>query len=98
MAELAVKNLDNKNVRSLELSDAVFGYPAKPYLVHEAVCHYLAKGRAGTHATKTRKEVAGGGRKPWRRRRPVAPGTGRSGRRSGEAAARYTVRGHATIR
>lgn len=69
MPELAVKNLDNKDVRRLELSGTVFDYPSKPYLVHEAICHHLASARAGTHATKTRKDVSGGGRKPWRQKK-----------------------------
>lgn len=69
MPEFAVKNLDNKDVRRLALADGVFDYPSKPYLVHEAVCHHLAAARAGTHATKTRKEVSGGGRKPWKQKK-----------------------------
>ena len=69
MPELAVKNLKNKAVRKLRLAETVFDYPGKPYLVHEAVVHYLAKGRAGTASTKTRKEVSGGGRKPWRQKK-----------------------------
>jgi large subunit ribosomal protein L4 len=73
MAQVQVKNLKNKAMQSLELPAAVFEYPAKPHLVYEAVCHYRATGRAGTHATKNRTDVSGGGRKPWRQKK-----TGRS--------------------
>ncbi|MFQ5720437.1 MAG: 50S ribosomal protein L4 [Acidobacteriota bacterium] len=69
MADLAVRDLDNKEVRRLELADGVFAYPKKPFLVHEAVLHHLARARAGTHATKTRADVSGGGRKPWRQKK-----------------------------
>ncbi len=69
MAQVQVKDLKNKAVRSLDLPEAVFGYPAKPHLVYEAVCHYRATARAGTHATKNRTDVAGGGRKPWRQKK-----------------------------
>jgi large subunit ribosomal protein L4 len=73
MSQVQVKNLKNEELRSLELPEKVFDYPPKPHLVYEAVCHYRAQGRAGTHATKNRVDVAGGGRKPWRQKK-----TGRS--------------------
>jgi large subunit ribosomal protein L4 len=73
MSQVPVKNLKNEELRNLELPEGVFGYAAKPHLVYEAVCHYRAVGRAGSHATKNRTVVAGGGRKPWRQKK-----TGRS--------------------
>ena len=71
--KVAVKNLENKKVREIELPDAVFGYPYKEHLIHSAVLSYQAAQRSGTHKTKTRKEVAGSGRKLWRQK-----GTGRA--------------------
>jgi len=71
--KIAVKNLENKKVREIELPDEVFGYPYKEHLIHSAVLSYLAAHRRGTHKTKTRKEVAGSGRKLWRQK-----GTGRA--------------------
>ncbi len=71
--KVAVKSLDNKKVRDIELPDEVFGYPYKEHLIHSAVLSYLAARRSGTHKTKTRKEVAGSGRKLWRQK-----GTGRA--------------------
>ena len=71
--KVAVKSLDNKKVREIELPDEVFGYPYKEHLIHSAVLSYLAARRSGTHKTKTRREVAGSGRKPWRQK-----GTGRA--------------------
>ena len=69
MSQVPLKNLKNEELRSLELPEKVFGYPPKPHLVYEAVCHYRAEGRAGTHSTKNRVDVAGGGRKPWRQKK-----------------------------
>ena len=71
--KVAVKSLDNKKVREIELPDEVFGYPYKEHLIHSAVLSYLAARRSGTHKTKTRREVAGSGRKLWRQK-----GTGRA--------------------
>jgi large subunit ribosomal protein L4 len=73
MAEIEIRNWKNKKVGSLALDEAVFDYPLKEHLIYEAVCAYRAAGRAGTHATKNRKNVSGGGRKPWRQK-----GTGRA--------------------
>ena len=69
MSAVQVRNLKNEEVSSLELPGKVFAYPAKPHLVYEAVCHFRAVGRAGTHATKNRVDVAGGGRKPYRQKK-----------------------------
>ena len=69
MSAVQVKNLKNEELRSLELSEVVFGYPAKPHLVYEAVCHFRAVARAGTAATRNRVDVSGGGRKPYRQKK-----------------------------
>jgi large subunit ribosomal protein L4 len=71
--KIAVKNFDNKQVREIEVPDAVFAYPYKEHLIHEAVQAYLAGRRAGTHKVKTRAEVSGSGKKLWRQK-----GTGRA--------------------
>lgn len=68
MAELAVRDWSNKQLRTLDLDDAVFDYPLKEHLIYEAVCAYRAAGRAGTHKIKNRREVAGGTRKLWRQK------------------------------
>jgi large subunit ribosomal protein L4 len=68
-----VKNWDNKKVGSVDLPDEIYAYPYKEHLVHEAVRNYLASLRQGTHKTKTRSEVAGSGKKPFRQK-----GTGRA--------------------
>lgn len=73
MAEVEVKNLKNKVVDQLELADEVFNYTASETLVWEAVRAYQAAQRKGTHATKGRSQVRGGGKKPWRQK-----GTGRA--------------------
>ena len=71
--KIAVKNFDNKQVREIEVPDAVFAYPYKEHLIHEAVQAYLAGRRAGTHKVKTRAQVSGSGKKLWRQK-----GTGRA--------------------
>lgn len=71
--KIAVKNLDNKAVREIELPEEIFGVPFNQHLVHEAVVAYLAGQRAGTHKVKTRAEVSGSGKKLWRQK-----GTGRA--------------------
>lgn len=73
MPTIDVKDMQSKKVGSVELSEDVFGYPYKEHLIHEAVRNYLASLRAGTHKTKTRSEVAGSGKKPFRQK-----GTGRA--------------------
>lgn len=71
--KVPVKNLQNKKVKEIDLPETVFGYPYKEHLVHLAVTSHLASQRQGSHKTKTRSEVAGSGRKPWRQK-----GTGRA--------------------
>jgi large subunit ribosomal protein L4 len=73
MAEMPIVNIQRKEVGKVDLPDGAFDYPHKRHLVYEAVRHYLATGRAGTHKVKSRVEVRGGGRKPWRQK-----GTGRA--------------------
>ena len=73
MASVAVYNIEGKEVDKLELNDSVFGVEINEHLVHMAVVGQLANNRQGTQSAKTRSEVSGGGRKPWRQK-----GTGRA--------------------
>ena len=68
MANVAVFNIEGKEVGTLELNDAVFGVEINEHLVHMAVVAQLANKRQGTQKAKTRAEVSGGGRKPWRQK------------------------------
>ena len=68
MATVAVYNIEGKEVDKLELNDNVFGVEINEHLVHLAVVSQLANGRQGTQSAKTRSEVSGGGRKPWRQK------------------------------
>ncbi|MCI8614953.1 50S ribosomal protein L4 [Parablautia intestinalis] len=68
MANVAVYNMEGKEVGTLELNDAVFGVRINEHLVHMAVVQQLANNRQGTQKAKTRSEVSGGGRKPWRQK------------------------------
>ena len=68
MAKVAVYNMEGKEVESLELNDAIFGVEVNEHLVHMAVLQQLANNRQGTQKAKTRSEVSGGGRKPWRQK------------------------------
>ena len=63
--QVAVRNQSGDTVDTIELNDAVFGAPMNPTLVHQAMVIYQGNRRQGTHDTKTRAEVSGGGRKPW---------------------------------
>jgi large subunit ribosomal protein L4 len=73
MATVDIKNLNNEVVGKLDLSDEIFNGPINEGLLNDAVKQYLASMRAGTHKTKTRKDVSGSGKKPWRQK-----GTGRA--------------------
>lgn len=73
MPTVKVRNLSNKEVGDVELSDAVFGVELNEALIHSAVKNFLANARAGTSATKTRGDVSGSGRKLWKQK-----GTGRA--------------------
>lgn len=68
-----VLNIEGKKVRTVELPEAIFEAPVNVDLMHQAYVRQMANARLGTHNTKTRSEVAGGGRKPWRQK-----GTGRA--------------------
>ena len=68
MATVAVYNTEGKEVDKLELNDNVFGVEINEHLVHLAVISQLANSRQGTQSAKTRSEVSGGGRKPWRQK------------------------------
>ena len=68
MANVSVFNMEGKEVGTLELNDAVFGVEVNEHLVHLAVVAQLANKRQGTQKAKTRSEVSGGGRKPWRQK------------------------------
>ena len=68
MANVAVYNIEGKEVGTMELNDAVFGVEVNEHLVHMAVVNQLANKRQGTQKAKTRSEVSGGGRKPWRQK------------------------------
>jgi large subunit ribosomal protein L4 len=73
MPTIDIKDWNNKKVGSIELPEAIFAYPYKEHLIHEAVRNYLASLRQGTHKTKTRSEVSGSGKKPFKQK-----GTGRA--------------------
>ena len=68
MANVSVYNIEGKEVGKIDLSDAVFGVEVNEHLVHMAVVSRLANNRQGTQKAKTRSEVSGGGRKPWRQK------------------------------
>ena len=73
MAQFDVLDMNGKKVSTVELSDAVFGITPNEHVMHQAIVNFLANQRQGTQSTKTRSEVSGGGRKPWRQK-----GTGRA--------------------
>ena len=81
MANVKVYNMDGKEVVTLELNDAVFGVEVNEHLMHLAVVGQLANKRQGTQSAKTRSEVSGGGRKPWKQK-----GTGHARQGSTRAA------------
>ena len=68
MANVSVYNIEGKEVGTIELNDAVFGVEVNEHLLHMAVVNQLANNRQGTQKAKTRSEVSGGGRKPWRQK------------------------------
>lgn len=86
MAKIEVINVEGKKVKELTLNDSVFGIEPNMNVVHSVVLNYLANQRQGTQNTKTRAEVAGGGRKPWRQK-----GTGRA--RQGSIRAPQWIKG-----
>ena len=86
MPKVNVYNMQGKKVSDVELSEAVFGIEPNENIVHSALVNYLANQRQGTQSTKTRAEVSGGGRKPWRQK-----GTGRA--RQGSIRAPQWIKG-----
>ncbi len=68
MANVSVYNMEGKEIDKIDLNDAVFGVAVNEHLVHMAVVQQLANNRQGTQKAKTRSEVSGGGRKPWRQK------------------------------
>ena len=86
MPKIDVYDIKGKKVSDVELSEAVFGIEPNENIVHEALINYLANQRQGTQSTKTRAEVRGGGRKPWRQK-----GTGRA--RQGSIRAPQWIKG-----
>ena len=86
MPKVDVYNMQGKKVSDVELSEAVFGIEPNENIVHSALVNYLANQRQGTQSTKTRAEVSGGGRKPWRQK-----GTGRA--RQGSIRAPQWIKG-----
>ena len=73
MPKISVYNIEGKKVKDIELNESIFGIKPNEKIVHIALVNYMANQRQGTANTKTRAEVAGGGRKPWRQK-----GTGRA--------------------
>ncbi len=86
--EIAVLNLKGEQVRTLALPEQIFAAPIKVDLMHQAYVRQMANARLGTHKTKTRGEVRGGGRKPWRQK-----GTGRA-RQGSTRSAQWVGGGH----
>ena len=86
MLKLDVYNVDGKKVSDVELKEEIFGIAPNETVVHSVVTNYLANQRQGTQSTKTRAEVSGGGRKPWKQK-----GTGRA--RQGSIRAPHWIKG-----
>ena len=86
MLKVDVLNMEGKKVKDIELSESVFGVEVNDVVVHSALVNYLANQRQGTQSTKTRAEVRGGGRKPWKQK-----GTGRA--RQGSIRAPQWIKG-----
>ena len=86
MPKVDVYNVEGKKVSDIELADSVFGIEPNENIVHSVLKNYLANQRQGTQSTKTRAEVSGGGKKPWRQK-----GTGRA--RQGSIRAPQWIKG-----
>ena len=86
MPKIDVYNIEGKKVSDVELKEEIFGIKPNKAIVHSVVVNYLANQRQGTQNTKTRSEVSGGGKKPWRQK-----GTGRA--RQGSIRAPHWVGG-----
>ena len=81
--QVSVKNQNGESLDSIDLNDAVFDVPMNPSLVHQAMVIYQGNKRHGTHDTKTRAEVSGGGRKPWTQKHTGRARQGSTGLPSG---------------
>ena len=86
MPKVDVLNMEGKKVGTVELADSIFAVEVNEYAMHDVVLNYLANQRQGTQSTKTRSEVSGGGRKPWKQK-----GTGRA--RQGSIRAPQWIKG-----
>ncbi len=86
MPKVDLLNMEGKKVGDIELSDDIFAVEVNEYVMHDAVLNYLANQRQGTQSTKTRSEVSGGGKKPWKQK-----GTGRA--RQGSIRAPQWIKG-----
>ena len=86
MPSIDVYNVEGKKVKSVDLKEEIFGIEPNEAVVHSVLVNYLANQRQGTQSTKTRSEVSGGGRKPWRQK-----GTGRA--RQGSIRAPQWIKG-----
>ena len=86
MPKVDLLNMEGKKVGNIELSEEVFGVEVNEYAMHDVVINYLANQRQGTQSTKTRSEVSGGGKKPWKQK-----GTGRA--RQGSIRAPQWIKG-----
>ena len=91
MANVSVYNMEGKEVGKMDLNDAVFGVEINEHLVHMAVVQNLANKRQGTQKAKTRAEVSGGGRKPWRQKGTGHARQGQPDHPSGKAVALYLL-------
>ena len=87
MAKVSVYNIEGNQVGEMELNDAIFGVEVNNHLVHMAVVNHLASKRQGTQSAKTRSEVSGGGKKPWRQSEQVMQDRVQQELPSGQAAA-----------
>ena len=86
MPKVDLLNMEGKKVGNIELSEEIFGVEVNEYVMHDVVVNYLANQRQGTQSTKTRSEVSGGGKKPWKQK-----GTGRA--RQGSIRAPQWIKG-----
>ena len=86
MPQVDVENIEGKKIETIELNDEIFGIKPNKTVVHSVLVNYLANQRQGTQSTKTRAEVSGGGKKPWRQK-----GTGRA--RQGSIRAPHWIKG-----
>ena len=91
MPNLAVVDMEGKNVGTIELAESVFGIEPNAAVMHQMVVNYLAAQRQGTQSALTRSEVSGGGKKPWRQKGTVQDRVQQE-LRSGHTAALYSLR------